>query len=413
LPNTEPAAGMKPRGEPPAALPLRGLRVAEFSHAIMGPSAGMVLADLGAEVIKVEPAPDGDPTRRLIGSGIGFFGFYNRNKKSLAIDLKAPAARPAIEALIRSSDILVENFAVGTMERLGLGYEEVARLNPRLVYASLKGFLSGPYEQRRALDEVVQMMSGLAYMTGPPGQPLRAGASVIDIMGGFGAVIGVLAALRQRDETGKGSHVVSGLFEAAAFLVGQHMVNAAYLPLPLVPMSVRNSAWGVYDIFHSKEGKPIFIGIVTDTQWRRFCAVFDRPDLLEVPEFRSNSSRVSARPSLVPLLTEFFKKFSTDELVAKSDEAELAFAPVNMPTDLIDDPHLNAEGRLRETRLPDGKIVKVPRLPIEIDDAVFSVRQDPPLAGADTRSVLLSLGLKDAEIDALAREGIVAAKEQR
>ena len=391
-------------------LPLKGLRVAEFSHAIMGPSAGMVLADLGAEVIKVEPAPDGDPTRRLIGSGVGFFGFYNRNKKSLAIDLKAPAARPAIEALIRGSDILVENFAVGTMDRLGLGYAEVARLNPRLIYASLKGFLSGPYEQRRALDEVVQMMSGLAYMTGPPGQPLRAGASVIDIMGGFGAVIGILAALRQRDETGKGGHVVSGLFEAATFLVGQHMVNAAYLPLPLVPMSVRNSAWGVYDIFHSKDGKPIFIGIVTDTQWRRFCAVFDRPDLLEVAEFRSNSSRVAARPSLVPLLTEFFKKFSTEELVAKSEEAELAFAPVNMPTDLIDDPHLNFAGHLRETRLPDGKVVKVPRLPIEIDDASFSVRQDPPQAGADTRAVLRDLGFGDAAIDALARDGIVVTK---
>ncbi len=401
----------QPSTEDPVTLPLAGLRVAEFSHAIMGPSAGMVLADLGAEVIKVEPTPDGDPTRRLTGSGIGFFGFYNRNKKSLAIDLKSPQARPAVEALIRSSDILVENFAVGTMDRLGLGYEEVSRLNPRLVYASLKGFLSGPYEQRRALDEVVQMMSGLAYMTGPPGQPLRAGASVVDIMGGFGAVIGILAALRQRDRTGKGSRVVSGLFEAAAFLVGQHMVNAAYLPLPLVPMSVRNSAWGVYDIFESAEGKSIFIGIVTDTQWRRFCAVFNRPDLLDVPEFRSNTSRVAARPSLVPLLTAFFKKFSTADLIAKSEEAELAFAPVNMPTDLIDDPHLNADGHLRETRLPDGKVVKVPRLPIEIDNATFSVREDPPLAGADTRAVLRALGLDDAGIDAMARAGIVKLTE--
>jgi len=342
---------------------------------------------------------------------VGFFGFYNRNKKSLAIDLKSPQARPAVEALIRSSDILVENFAAGTMDRLGLGYEETSRLNPRLVYASLKGFLSGPYEQRRALDEVVQMMSGLAYMTGPPGQPLRAGASVVDIMGGFGAVIGILAALRQRDQTGRGSRVVSGLFEAAAFLVGQHMVNAAYLPLPLVPMSVRNSAWGVYDIFESAEGKSIFIGIVTDTQWRRFCAVFNRPDLLEVPEFRSNTSRVAARPSLVPLLTDFFRKYSTADLIAKSEEAELAFAPVNMPTDLIDDPHLNADGNLRETRLPDGKIVKVPRLPIEIDDAVFSVRSDPPQAGADTRGVLRSLGLDDTGIDALARAGVVKLGE--
>jgi crotonobetainyl-CoA:carnitine CoA-transferase CaiB-like acyl-CoA transferase len=388
-------------------LPLRGLTVAEFSHAIMGPSAGMVLADLGAEVIKVEPAPEGDPTRRLKGSGVGFFGFYNRNKKSLAINVKSPRARPAIEALLRKSDVLIENFAAGTMERLGLGYEAVSRLNPRLVYASLKGFLSGPYEQRRALDEVVQMMSGLAYMTGPPGRPLRAGASVIDVMGGFGAVIGILAALRERDRTGKGGHVASGLYEAAAFLMGQHMVNSVYLPGPLQPMSIRNSAWGVYDIFESSDGKPIFIGIVTDTQWKRFCAVFARADLLDVRDFESNTARVLARARLVPLLAEFFKKFRASELLAKCEEAELAFAPVNTPVDLFDDPHLNAEGRLRESRMPDGKVVKVPRLPIEIDGAGFTVRDDPPAAGADSRAVLRSLGLEDAAIDELAAAGVV------
>src|SRR5215472_6027668 len=388
-------------------LPLRGLTVAEFSHAIMGPSAGMVLADLGAEVIKVEPAPDGDPTRRLKGSGVGFFGFYNRNKKSLAINIKAPRARPVIEAQLRRSDILVENFAAGTMERLGLGYEAVSRLNPRLVYAALKGFLSGPYETRRALDEVVQMMSGLAYMTGPPGRPLRAGASVIDVMGGFGAVIGILAALRERERTDKGAHVTSGLYEAAAFLMGQHMVNSVYLPGPLQPMSIRNSAWGVYDIFESRDGKPIFIGIVTDTQWKRFSAVFSRADLLEVRDFESNTARVHARARLVPLLAGFFKKFPAAELLQKCEEAELAFAPVNTPIDLFDDPHLNAEGRLRESRMPDGKVVKVPRLPIEIDGGGFTVRDNPPAAGRDTRTVLRALGLEDGAIDDLARAGVV------
>jgi crotonobetainyl-CoA:carnitine CoA-transferase CaiB-like acyl-CoA transferase len=397
----------EPKSGTPEPLPLHGLIVAEFSHAIMGPSAGMVLGDLGAEVIKVEPAPDGDPTRRLKGSGVGFFGFYNRNKKSLAIDIKSPRARPVIEALLRKSDVLVENFAVGTMDRLGLGYEDVAKLNPRLVYASLKGFLSGPYQSRRALDEVVQMMSGLAYMTGPPGRPLRAGASVIDVMGGFGAVIGILAALRERDRTGKGGHVTSGLYEAAAFLMGQHMVNSVYLPGPLQPMSIRNSAWGVYDIFESAEGKPIFIGIVTDTQWSRFCAVFSRPDLLEVPDFESNTSRVLARERLVPLLADFFKAYPAAELLAKCEAAELAFAPVNTPTDLFDDPHLNADGRLRASRMPDGKVVKVPRLPIEINGAAFTVRDDPPAAGADTRAVLRSLGLEESAIDDLARAGVV------
>ena len=390
-------------------LPLAGIRVIEFSHAVMGPSAGMVLADLGCEVIKVEPAPEGDPTRRLVASGVGFFGFYNRNKKSLAIDLKSKDARPVIEALVRASDVLLENFAAGTMERFGLGYAEASRLNPRLVYAALKGFLSGPYEKRRALDEVVQMMSGLAYMTGPPGRPLRAGASVIDVMGGFGAVIGILAALRERDATGKGQLVTSGLFEAAAFLMGQHMVNSAYIDGPLQPMTIRHSAWGVYDVFQSSDGKPVFIGIVTDTQWRRFCAVFNRADLLAEEAFRSNTSRVAARPRLVPLLAEFFKGFTKAELMAKSEEAELAFAPVNTPVDLFDDPHLNAGGRLRPTRMPDGKVVKVPRLPIEIGGAAFSVRHDPPQVGADTREVLRGLGYADAAIDALAAAGVIRA----
>ncbi len=392
---------------PRPSLPLGGLTVAEFSHAIMGPVTGMVLADLGAEVIKIEPAPGGDPTRRLTASGIGFFGFYNRNKKSLAIDLKSPRARPVVEALIRRADVLIENFAAGTMDRLGLGYEAAAQLNRRLVYASLKGFLSGPYQTRRALDEVVQMMSGLAYMTGPPGRPLRAGASVIDVLGGYSAVIGVLAALRERDRTGTGSLVAAGLYEAAAFLMGQHMVNAAYVPGPLQPMSIRNSAWGVYDIFETAEGKPIFIGIVTDTQWKRFCAVFDRPDLLDELEFATNTSRVAARSRLVPMLGAFFKTFSTADLLAKAEEAELAFAPVNTPTDLFDDPHLNAAGRLRPSRMPDGTVVKVPRLPIEIGGAVYSVRADPPQAGADSRAVLGMLGFEDQAIDELARAGIV------
>ena len=251
------------------------------------------------------------------------------------------------------------------------------------------------------------MMSGLAYMTGPPGRPLRAGASVIDVMGGFGAVIGILAALRERDRTGKGALVTSGLYEAAAFLMGQHMVNSVYLPGPLQPMSIRNSAWGVYDVFESRDSKPIFIGIVTDTQWKRFCAVFARPDLLEVKEFESNSSRVLARPRLVPLLAEFFKQFPATELLQKCDEAELAFAPVNTPVDLFDDPHLNADGHLRESRMPDGKVVKVPRLPIEIDGAAFTVRHNPPEAGGDTRAVLRSLGFEDGAIEELAASSVV------
>ncbi|MDP6344975.1 MAG: CaiB/BaiF CoA-transferase family protein [Alphaproteobacteria bacterium] len=387
-----------------AALPLADIKVLEFSHAVMGPSAGVVLADLGATVTKVEPVPDGDRTRHLKGVGVSFFPLFCRNKRSLAIDLKAPGTRPAIEALVRQSDVLLENFALGTMDRLGLGHEAMSALNPRLIYLQLKGFLSGPYEERRALDEIVQMMSGLAYMTGPPGQPLRAGASVVDIMGGMAGVIGVLAALRQRERTGRGQLVKSSLFETAVFAVGQHLVQHAMTGEPLVPMSVPNRAWGIYDVYESAEGKPIFIGVVTDTQWRRFCQVFERPDLLADERLAGNGARVDQRDWLVPDIAAMCGKIGTDALLAKCEEAGLAFGPVNKPEDLLADPHLNAGDGLQTMTLPDGGTAKTPRLPIELGGRGFSVRRDPPKIGQHSRQILTEAGLSETEI-----EGLVAA----
>jgi crotonobetainyl-CoA:carnitine CoA-transferase CaiB-like acyl-CoA transferase len=379
----------------------------EFSHAVMGPSAGMIMADLGATVTKIEPVPDGDRTRNLQGVGISFFPLFSRNKQSLAIDLKSPGSRPAIEALVRQSDILLENFALGTMDRLGLGYDELSALNPGLIYLQLKGFLSGPYEERRALDEIVQMMSGLAYMTGPPGRPLRAGASVIDIMGGMAGVIGVLAALREREASQKGQLVKAALFETAVFAVGQHMVQHAMTGEPLVPMSVPNRAWGIYDTFESSEGKPIFIGVVTDTHWLRFCEVFERPDLLADPRLNSNGGRVNERAWLVGSVAETCKAFSTDELLARCNRAQLAFGPVNKPEDLLDDPHLNENGHLREMNLPGGVKAKTPRLPLEMAGRSFSVRQDPPAIGQHSRQILRNAGLSEGDIDSLFADGHV------
>lgn len=391
-------------------LPLAGIKVLEFSHAVMGPSAGMILADLGAQVTKIEPVPDGDRTRHLQGVGISFFPLFCRNKESLAIDLKAPGTRPAVEALVRRSDVLLENFALGTMDRLGLGYEALRALNPGLIYLQLKGFLSGPYEERRALDEIVQMMSGLAYMTGPPGRPLRAGASVIDIMGGMAGVIGVLAALRERDAAGAqgtGQLVKAALFETAVFAVGQHMVQHGMNGEPLVPMSVPNRAWGIYDTFESAEGKPIFVGVVTDTQWLRFCEVFERPDLLADERLQSNGGRVEQRDWLVGAIAEMCGGIATDALLAMCDKAQLAFGPVNKPENLLDDPHLNADDQLRSMNLPGGGRVKTPRLPLEMDGRSFSVRADPPGIGQHSRQVLADAGLPEAEIEALFAAGHV------
>ena len=388
-----------------AGLPLADITVLEFSHAIMGPSAGMILGDLGANVIKIEPVPDGDRTRRLTGAGLGFFPFYGRNKRSLAIDLKAPETRPALEALLHRADVVIENFALGTMDRLGLGYEAVSEINPRIIYCALKGFLSGPYEERRALDEIAQMMSGLAYMTGPPGRPSRAGTSVIDVLGGMSAVIGTLVALREREQSGRGQLVKSGLFEAAVFIMGQHMVQAALTGETPSPMSLPVRTWGIYDIFESRDGKQIFVGVVTETQWERFCEVFERPDLAGDDRLNSNGARVDARSWLVPLVQEMFGKMPAETLLARCDEAGLAFGPVNRPDDLIDDPHLNADGRLKESRLPDGAVVKVPRLPLELGERWFGLQIDPPAISQHAREILSEAGITGDEIEALAEAG--------
>ena len=386
-------------------LPLSDISVLEFSHAIMGPSTGMILGDLGANVIKIEPVPDGDRTRRLKNAGTGFFPFYGRNKRSLALDTKAPECRPILDALIGKADVMIENFAVGSMEQQKLGYAQVSKLNPRLIYCALKGFLSGPYENRRALDEIAQMMSGLAYMTGPPGRPLRAGTSVIDVLGGMSAVIGTLSALREREVTGQGQLVKVGLFEAATFIMGHHMAQAMITGKELITMAEPIRAWGIYDIFTSSDDRMVFIGVVTETQWKRFCEIFERPDLLADERLGSNGDRVDQRTWLIPELREFFGQFSGAELLAKSETAELAFGPVNRPEDLIDDPHLNAGGRLVESTLPDGNTVKVPRLPIELGDRWFSVRRDPPAISGQAREILAEVGVPDDEMERLARDG--------
>src|SRR4051794_13038633 len=244
---------------------------------VMGPSCGLVLADLGAEVIKVEPLA-GDNTRRLEAAGAGFFAVFNRNKKSLAVDLAKNEGKQIALKLLNTADVLTENFRPGALDKLGFSFDALAKTNPRLVYCSLKGFLKGPYEHRPALDEVTQMMGGLAYMTGLPDRPLRAGASVVDILGGTFAAVGILAALRERDQTGRGKRITSSLFETTALLVAQHMAQYELTGEAPPPMSVKRPAWGVYDIFQTKDGQ-LFVGVVTDTQWEIFCREFGEPQL--------------------------------------------------------------------------------------------------------------------------------------
>jgi crotonobetainyl-CoA:carnitine CoA-transferase CaiB-like acyl-CoA transferase len=381
-------------------LPLSGIRVVEFTHMVMGPTCGLVLADLGAEVIKVEPLT-GDRTRKLLGSGAGFFPLFNRNKKSLALDLQQPQGREVALRLIATADVVSENFSPGAMKKVGLDYDSLSRLNERLIYVSHKGFLPGPYEQRTALDEVVQMMGGLAYMTGRPGDPLRAGSSVNDIMGGMFGAIGVMAALAQRGKTGKGQQVQSALFENNVFLVAQHMMQYAVTGRPAAPMPGRISAWGIYDVFTVKDGEQIFLAAVSDGQWKVLCEAFDFGDLLADPRLQTNNDRVEARDWMMPILRSRLGGFSAAELSAIFEANRLPFAPITRPEDLFHDPHLLQTGGLAPLELPDGRTTAVPLLPLTLGGRRPGVRLDPPKLGEHGAQLLASLGYSPQEIEAM------------
>nr|WP_314075243.1 CaiB/BaiF CoA-transferase family protein [uncultured Roseococcus sp.] len=393
-------------GEGAKPLPLAGIRVLEFCHVIMGPSCGLVLADLGAEVIKIEPV-EGDRTRRLAGFASGFFATFNRNKRCLAIDLKAPEGRAVIERLLADTDVVIENFAPGTMDRLGFGYEALAEKHPGLIYCALKGFLSGPYENRPALDEVVQYMSGLAYMTGPAGRPLRAGASVCDILGGVLGVVGILAALQERGRTGRGQMVKSALFEAACFLMTSHMTGEAITGRAMPPMPERHGAWGIYDTFPTADGPLFFLGITSDQHWRRFCTLFERPDLLADEALNTNEKRVAARPRLLPIVAEAVARHSEAEMVEMCERAGLPFAPTAKPGDLPTDPQLNAHDRMLEIALPNGGHARLPRLPLEMGTHDTGLRRQPGRIGEDTLAILAELGIPEEESAALVERGVV------
>ena len=388
-------------------LPLENLKVLEFTHAVMGPACGLVLADLGAEVIHIEPI-EGDSTRRLKGFGTGYFPFYNRNKQSLALDIKSEEGKAIVLKMVETADIVVENFAPDTMDRLGFGYENLRKINPRLIYCSLKGFLSGPYEKRHAMDEVVQMMGGLAYMTGRPGDPLRAGTSIVDITGGMFGVIGILSALYEREQTGVGKFVKSALFETTAFLMGQHMAYSAMTQTPVPPMPARVSAWSIYKTFESSDGEPVFVGIISEKHWERFCLVFEKKNWLEDPRLKTNNDRIAQRDWFLPAVEALMKQFSKANIIKKCEEADIPVAPIARPEDLFDDPQLNAGGSLFETTLPDGTVTKLPKLPLELSDNQLVMRNNPPQIGQNTEGVLLSLGYSQTEIEALKSRGIIA-----
>lgn len=394
-------------------LPLAGIKVVEFTHMVMGPAAGLILADLGADIVRIEPT-GGDNTRHLPGSGAGYFPMYNRNKRSLCVDLKSEAGKALVLKLVDEADVLIENFRLGTMDRLGFGYAALKTRNPALIYCSEKGFLSGPYEHRTALDEVAQMMGGLAYMTGPPGQPLRAGSSVIDVQGGMFGVIGILAALHQRDATGEGQQVVASLYESSVFLVGQHMAQYAVTGQAAAPMPARISAWAIYQVFETGDDDQVFVGVVSDKQWKQLCESFGLDELAADQSLATNNDRVTHKERLLPIIKKTFGQFTKAELMDKLEATGLPFAPIAKPEELFDDPHLNASGGLLEMTVTDGiragEKARLPALPLEMDGRRFGIRRDVPRQGQHTREIMAEVGYSDEEIDALIGQGAVGAE---
>jgi crotonobetainyl-CoA:carnitine CoA-transferase CaiB-like acyl-CoA transferase len=392
---------------PAGFCPLAGIKVVEFSQMVMGPTCGVILADLGADIIKVEP-PKGDRTRFFKGPAAGFFANYSRNKRSLAVDTQQPEGQEIIRRLIGDADIFIENFRPGLLARSGLGYDSLSAIAPRLIYCSLKGYLPGPYENRLALDEVVQMMGGLAYMTGPIGQPLRAGASVNDVMGGMFGVIAIQAALAERAVTGRGRHIQSSLFENTVFLMGQAMMYETVTGQPSIPYAVKNSPWPVYDLFETLDGTKMFVTVVGEQQWVAFCRTFGREAWLDDPRLTTMAGRVDARSWVIPEIAGIMKNWDPGELASTLERLDLPFAPVNTPGDLFDDPHLAASGGLMDIRMTDGRMAKTPALPISVDGERLANRLDPPQIGEHTREILQGLGYADGQIESLARAGTIA-----
>ncbi|NDZ14822.1 formyl-CoA transferase [Variovorax sp. WS11] len=393
------------------AQPLKGLRVVEFTHMVMGPTCGMVLADLGAEVIKIEPV-NGDHSRRLLGAGSGFFPMFNRNKKSIGIDLHSAEGAETARRLAATADVVAENFKPGTMAKYGLDYAALSKVNPRIIYASHKGFLPGPYDHRTALDEVVQMMGGLAYMTGRPGDPLRAGTSVNDIMGGLFGAIAVLGALIQRGISGRGMEVQSALYENNVFLMGQHMLQFAMTGKHPAPMPARDNPWAVYDVFTVKDGEQIFLAAVSDAQWSAFCDALGFADLKAQPELSTNNERIAHRPRLLETIGKRIAHRSAAELAQAMEKAGLPFAPIRRPEELYDDEHLLATGGLADMQLPDGpkagQTVKTTLFPITLQGRRLGVRMSPPKLGEHTAGLLKEMGYSEADVEGLRSRNVVA-----
>ncbi len=389
--------------------PLSDVTVLELGHIIAGPFCSMLLADLGAEVIKVEHPERGDAVRDSSPVGNSSFNYVNRNKLGVSLDLKSEEGRTVFKDLVQQADVLVENFAAGTADRLGVGYDDLSAVNEELVYCSIKGFNPGPYEDFPALDPVAEALSGVMSVTGHADTPpVRSGTSLSDMAASLYGALTIVATIRQRDATGEGQYITVPLFESTVSLMGYWLAyTQAYDETP-EPMGASHPGWAPYDVFRSADDEWVFIGPSSDRQWRRLCDALDS-DLHKDNRFKTLSGRLENRAVLNDAVQSVCDNFDAEELVARLQEASVPVAPVNDTDDVSSDPHLEATNALSEVRATegDGDRIQTPRFPARATGFDRVESADPPALGEDTDAVLTALGYDRDQIEHLRREDVV------
>ncbi|HXH83335.1 MAG TPA: CoA transferase [Candidatus Tectomicrobia bacterium] len=397
---------------PRADRPLSGVRVLDLSRVLAGPFCSMILGDMGAEVIKVEEPGKGDDTRSwppLVNGEATYFMAVNRNKKSLTLNLKAPEGRALLERLVRKSDVLLENFRTGTMERLGLGYRRLARLNPRLVYCAISGFgESGPESHRAGYDLVVQAESGVMDITGfPDGPPVKVGTSIADLVAGMSAAHGITLALLARQRTRRGQKVEISMLDAMAALLTYQA--GIYLGTGQKPTRRGNQHPSIvpYEVFRASDAY-LTLGVANNSLWERCCGAMDRPDLARDPRFATEADRVKNRDVLVPLLNEILGARSTDEWMKRFEAAGVPAGRIRTVAEVCESEHLKARGMIVPLRHPRAGTIRVLGVPIRLHATPGKVSTPPPVLGQHTGAVLRSvLGLTPAAVARLRRTGVV------
>jgi len=396
------------------AGPLAGVKVLELAQIMAGPTCGMMLADLGADVIKVERVPGGDDTRRMdrpeVNGESASFMAMNRNKRGIALNLKLPAAQDALKRMAAEADVVTENYRKGTMEKLGVGYEDLRRVNPGIIYCSISGYgRTGPYADKGGFDLIAQGASGLMAVTGEPGRaPVKSGGPVCDINAGLLGALGVVSAYVHRLKTGEGQLVDTSLFEAG--IQQMYWQAAIYFatgesPGPTGSAHILSAP---YQAFRAADGW-LTIGGANQANWERLIGVLKAPELLKEARFASNAERMKNLPALTAALEPHIKKWHVRELLAALDNAGVPCGPINSIADMASDPQTRAREMVVELEHPRAGRTCALGLPVKLSRTPGKVTRPAPLMGQHTREVLAEFGFSKEEIEALVRSGAAIA----